>query len=483
MLAMPASAQLDFVLKQIDLPHHYYWREMYIPQLTSGPSAACWLPDSETLVYSMQGTLWRQRVYSAGTQQLTAGTGYGYQPDCSRGRRWVVYSKYNHDAIELWLLDLQSGAAKPLTKDGQVNLEPRWSPDGTRIAYVSTAGTGHLHIFQMNMKDGVAQSVQQLTKENKSELPRYYYGQFDHEISPAWSPDGMEIVFISNRGHIHGTGGFWRMKAEPGAAAREIHYEETTWRARPDWSPEGKRVVYGSYLGRQWHQLWLMTAEGGDVFPISYGEYDNINPRWSPDGRRIAFISNRPTRDPTAGNVSLWVQDAIGGTQTEVIAKQRRYLKPMGKLTLTVLDENGNPTFARVFVTGEDNRAYAPDDAWISGDEKFDRKERPFEPHYFHYSGRASMSVPVGKITVQVVKGFAHHWEQRIVAIADGQTQSLTIKLRPIPLPKDSSGQWISGDVHVHMNYAGNYRNTPANLVKQAMAEGLGVVNNLIVNK
>src|SRR5215813_9873847 len=151
LVAMPAPAQLDFVLKQIDLPHHYYWREMYIPQLTSGPSAACWLPDSETLVYSMQGTLWRQRVDSASTQQLTAGPGYDYQPDCSRDGRWVVYSKYNHDAIELWLLDLQSGAEKPLTKDGQVNLEPRWSPDGTRIAYVSTAGTAHLHIFQMNM--------------------------------------------------------------------------------------------------------------------------------------------------------------------------------------------------------------------------------------------------------------------------------------------------------------------------------------------
>ena len=57
------------------------------------------------------------------------------------------------------------------------------------------------------------------------------------------------FVFISNRGHIHGTGGFWSMKAEPGAEAHEIHYEETNWKARPDFSPDGKRMVYASYLG------------------------------------------------------------------------------------------------------------------------------------------------------------------------------------------------------------------------------------------
>ena len=52
------------------------------------------------------------------------------------------------------------------------------------------------------------------------------------------------------------------MAAQPGSAPRELRYEETTWKARPDWSRDGKRVVYSSYLGRQWHQLWLMTAEG-----------------------------------------------------------------------------------------------------------------------------------------------------------------------------------------------------------------------------
>ena len=87
------------------------------------------------------------------------------------------------------------------------------------------------------------------------------------------------------------------MAAEPGAPMREIHYEETTWKARPDWARDGRRVVYSSYHGRQWNQLWVMTAEGGDVLPLTYGEYDVTAPRWSP--RRARASPPSPTRAAT----------------------------------------------------------------------------------------------------------------------------------------------------------------------------------------
>ena len=66
----------------------------------------------------------------------------------------------------------------------------------------------------------------------------------------------------------------------------------------------------------QWHQLWVMPSEGGDPFPISYGDFDNTNPRWSPDGKRIAFISNR------GGNTSLWVQEVLGGASAQWLPKR-----------------------------------------------------------------------------------------------------------------------------------------------------------------
>src|SRR6202007_2089091 len=70
-------------LPPIDLPHSYYYRELYLPQLTSGPSSLAWAPDSRELVYSMAGSLWRQRTDSTLAAQLTDGPGYDYQPDWS----------------------------------------------------------------------------------------------------------------------------------------------------------------------------------------------------------------------------------------------------------------------------------------------------------------------------------------------------------------------------------------------------------------
>ena len=470
-------AQREPVLKQIDLPHAYYFREMYLPQLTTGPSAAAWSPDSKSLVYSMAGSLWRQELGSTQAEQLTSESGYDYQPDCSSDGRWIVFARYDHDAVELWSFDTANGQTRQMTSGGAVNVEPRFSPDGKRLAFVSTSYKGRFHIFIAQFEDGSLKDVRQLTAENVSSLPRYYYSQVDHEISPVWSRDGAEILFISNRGHIHGTGGFWRMKAEPGAEARKIHYEETNWKARPDFSPDGKRMVYASYLGQAWHQLWLMPSAGGDAFPISYGVFDNTNPRWSPDGTKIAFISNR------GGNTSLWVETIPGGAQAEVVARERKYLKPMGRISLRVVDPLGKPVAARVFVTASDGRAYAPDDAWMHADDSFNRSERRFEAHYFDTAGESTIAVPAGEISVDVMRGFENRFERRKVDVSAGETTELTVRMGTLFITVDATTRLVSGDVHVHMNYGGTYRNTPQHLVEQAAAEDLAIVEDLVVNK
>ena len=147
MTSLPLLGQREPVLKQIDLPHSYYYREMYLPQLTTGPGSVAWSPDSRSLVYSMAGSLWRQKLDSAVAEQLTAGPGYDYQPDCSSDGHWVVYSSYANDAIELWALNLDTRKSRQLTSGGAVNVEPRFSPDGKRIAFVSTSYQKHFHIF------------------------------------------------------------------------------------------------------------------------------------------------------------------------------------------------------------------------------------------------------------------------------------------------------------------------------------------------
>jgi TolB protein len=462
------------VLPQIKLPHPYYYRELYLPQLTSGPSSLAWAPDSKELAFSMAGSLWRQKLDSREAVQLTDGTGYDYQPDWSPDGKNVIYTSYQNNAMELWLVDVSSGKTTQLTTGGAVNLEPRWSPDGKRIAFVSTQYNGRFHIFRADFAGGKLENVMRLTGETKSDLPRYYYSAYDTEINPTWTRDGKEILFVSNRGHIHGTGGFWRMKAEPNAEAHEIHYEETNWKTRPDFSPDGSRMVYSSYLGRQWHNLWVMPAGGGDAFPISYGNWDETNVRWSPDGDELAFVSNRE------GSTKIVVQEAVGGIRYELATEIRKYLHPRKTLTIWAKNEADSDVPARICVTDSAGRSYAPDDAWIYADDGFDRSERAFERHYFQ--GGGEVSVPPGKITIEVSHGYGYKPEQLTVDSSKAQSD-IEIKLKKLGRIDPGEGEWVSGDLHVHQNYGGTYRNDRATLAKQAEAEGLDIVNNLVVNK
>ncbi|MGB8460053.1 MAG: CehA/McbA family metallohydrolase [Candidatus Acidiferrum sp.] len=476
---MPVCAQRKPVLPQIDLPHPYYFRELYLPQLTNGPSSVAWSPDSQEVVYSMAGSLWRQQIDSKTAQQLTDGPGYDYQPDWSPDGRSVVYVSYQKDAMELWLLDLDSGKSQQLTSGGAVNVEPRWSPEGKRIVFVSTSYNKRFHIFRADVNGGKLENVVRLTGETKSDLPRYYYSAFDTEINPVWTRDGTEILFVSNRGHIHGTGGFWRMKAEPGATAREVHYEETNWNARPDFSPDGSRMIYSSYLGGQWHNLWMMPANGGDAFPLSYNGWDSTNIRWSPDGKKLAFITNYGG----AATTRIEFQSVPGGPLGDLKIEQRNYVNARATIELSVVDSGGNDLPARVSVTDESGRFWVPDSAWIHADDGFDRSKQPFEAHYFHLTEKATVVVPTGKLKIDVVKGFEYKPVAETVEAQRGDLKRVEIKLVPLDNSLPDMKHWISADLHVHMNYGGTYQDIPENLANQAKAEGLQVVNNLIVNK
>jgi Tol biopolymer transport system component len=322
-------------LGQIQLPHNYYYREMYLPQLTTGPSALTFSPDGKELVYSMSGSLWRQTIRSDEAREITHATGYDYQPDWSHDGRHIIFTRYQNDALELWQLNLQTGKEVALTSHGDVNVEPRYSPNDHQIAFVSTADSGHFNLYLAEVADDRLSGARRLVPEHTSNVYRYYYATTDHAINPSWTPDGQRLLFVSNREVAYGTGDIWSVAVNAPQDLKKIFSEETAWRAQPQVAPDGRQVLFSSYHGRQWQQLWLTTMQGAAPFPLTFGDFDRTQARFSPDGTRIGYISNED------GNTSLWIQEVLGGARTRIIAAQRHYLKEVGRLQLSVRDEHG----------------------------------------------------------------------------------------------------------------------------------------------
>jgi TolB protein len=475
-VAAAAFAQREPVLKQIDLPHNYYFREMYLPQLTSSPSSLAFSPDGATLVYSMAGSLWRQEIGSDRAVELTHGPGYDYQPDWSPDGRHITFARHENNAIELWQLEVSSGKAQQLTMTDAVNLEPRYSPDGKRLAYVSTAGSGHFNLFVASIEAGKLGAPRAVVAPRESKIARYYYSKHDHTINPSWAPDGKRLVFVSNREIAYGTGDLCSAAVDGPSEFECFVREETSWRARPEVAPDGRRVLYSSYQGRQWHQLWLTTLAGDAQLPLTFGDFDATQARWSPDGRRIAYLSNE------SGNLRLWVHEVVGGARAPVDAATREYSRPMAKLGVELKNASGQRVHGRLSVLGADNRYYAPDRARIHADDGFDPHRQPSEIRYFHCQSECSVTVPVGEVEVVAWRGQEHTpvW-QRVQVKADG-TNVATATLRELKLP-DWAPVAATADLHVHNNYGGLYRNDDAVLRWQMEAEDLDAVYNLIVNK
>ncbi len=449
-----------------------YTIECYLPQITNGPNFPAWSPDGKELAFAMKGSIWRLKLAETTAHELTTERGYASQPAWSPDGKFIVYTSDLDETIHLKLLRLADGTTRDLTSGNSINVEPEWSPDGGRLAYVSTHPNGNYNLYVMPLADGVPGTPRQITHDFRLVPPTVYYGEWALHIHPTWTRDGKELIFISNRDSKHGSGGFYRMKAEPDAAMQRFYYEETTWKARPTLSPDGAKLVYSSYLGRQWQQLWAMPPGGGDTFPLTYGDFDRTTPRWSPDGTRIAFISNE------TGDTSLWLFHWFGGKLERVKTDKLVYKRPMGKLTVRVLDgDTGKPLRARVHLTAGDGRAYAPDQSWFRADWlMFDHMDKS-EYHYFHTDGEFEVMLPPGPAKLAFSRGFEYQPEER-EATAPG---SLTVTLRRIT--NMAAQGWWDGNNHFHMNYAGVYFNTPQRFMEQAEAEDIHVLNNLICNK
>ena len=192
--------------------------------------------------------------------------------------------------------------------------DPRWSPDGTQIAFsrdtVKEESQTSGELFVMNA-DGT--DPQRLTHNN---VP---------DIVPSWSPDGTQIAFTSARS------GVWEVYVID-IATHGITQITSRGKdgpsASPDWSPDGTQIVFERFLiirngiaGIAPKTIYVMDADGQHQRrvlpdpPLDDPPTFRYFPRWSADGQRILFYESQWLKD---GDVKGFIVQPIGGRKKEI---------------------------------------------------------------------------------------------------------------------------------------------------------------------
>ncbi|MFN4175620.1 prolyl oligopeptidase family serine peptidase [Phenylobacterium sp.] len=199
----------------------------------------------------------------------------------------IAYVRTRYDVMtdrgqrSIWLADPQTGAQSPLVVEDASAFNPRWSPDGARLAYVSTAG-GQPQLYVRWVAQGRSAKVATLE-------------QAPNDI--AWSPDGRTLAFTM------------LTLDEPKPLGAPVKKPEGAKWAEP--LKVIDRITYRAdgegYLKPGYRHVFVVSADGGAPRQITFGKYDDFGPiDFSGDGRSVLFATNRADdweRDPQESEI------------------------------------------------------------------------------------------------------------------------------------------------------------------------------------
>ena len=188
----------------------------------------------------------------------------------------IVFTSAIHDRewvgvthAEIFVMDADGGNQERLTNNRARDVCPTWSPDRTKIAFVSNRNDGLLQIYVM---DAHGKRTIQLTDgpQEKRDLD--------------WSPDGKKIAFTSWKGQDRQDPRVMVMDADGNNTFKLTDGHE------PSWSPDGRRIAFSS--GRDWKdQICVIGVDGNALERVTDETAIKGTPAWSPDGKRIAYMA------------------------------------------------------------------------------------------------------------------------------------------------------------------------------------------------
>jgi Tol biopolymer transport system component len=249
-----------------------------------------WSPDSSKILYtafadSWYRNLWVMNADGTGKVQLTSGSqvegGGRYSPDGTK----IAFIRYvrGNDRADLMIMNSNGTNIQQLTNSGLHHGAPSWSPDGAKLAfYYGGAGTNTNEIHIINV-DG--------TNEVTVLSSTYPY------MDPVWSPDGTKLLYSQ-------IDGIWLVSAVPPYDKTHL-FTTTIPAADPVFSPDGKYVLYStgqiSTPGNQiYRDICLIDSNGNFIAQLTNDSVIDYPFSWSPNGQYVAFGSVK------SGNDDIW---------------------------------------------------------------------------------------------------------------------------------------------------------------------------------
>ena len=258
------------------------------------------------LVFTRGGDLWIRDVTGA-VQQIACPNGDAHGSGCVNtdadedfasvspdGAKIVFESARGGNGYHLYTADLDGTHLTQLTSGAGDALTPRWSPDGSTVVYSYEATAGGDFALYTVAADGSG-APQQLTFHPA--------GSSYDDAAPAYSPDGTEIAFQSDRPLANssapaGTYEIYVMdltgtKDADGNYPLPLRTDDDANDLMPAWSPDGSQLAFQNGPAGAEQILRMSTsADGGPVYVVAADAGGDRSPAWSPDGTQIAYAAN-----------------------------------------------------------------------------------------------------------------------------------------------------------------------------------------------
>ena len=241
----------------------------------------------------------------------------------------IVFVNISDDGNEnIFIMDEDGSNVVQLTNNDGINSHPAWSPDGEQIVFNSDRRGDH-EIFVMNA-DGTGS--RQLTTN------------LSDDFNPSWSPDGEQIVFTNE---LAGKYEIYTMAADGTGVGKETRNNNFDY--VPDWSPDGEYIAFASDRDGN-YDIFVMDADGSNVRQLTTDNSWDSFPAWSPDREQIAFHSDR------TGNFEIFVMGADGSNVRQLTTSDgfdalHPAWSPDGK---QIAFTKQNDSYAEIFVMDAD---------------------------------------------------------------------------------------------------------------------------------